>query len=337
MFDLIVYIGRFQIFHNGHDQVVKKALDMSKQVLMLIGSAGSGRTLRNPFTYEERKEMIEAVYEEEVIAGKLVIDPLFDKMYRDSAWLAQVQALVKRHAQSIGAKSVAIIGADKDHSTQYMGWFPQWKTINLPVETQINATKLREFFFSGDSIGGLVPPTVGFDLAWWYENGEFMEALKAERSCAQAYALSWSYAPYPVKQVTVDAVVEQSGHILLVKRKDYPGKGKWALPGGHLNIDESLLTGAIRELREETGLKVPDPVLRGSIRHQHTFDDPHRSSIGRVITTAFHFKLRDMLEGLPHVKGSDDAEKAQWIPISEIVEADMFDDHYHIIQYFIGG
>jgi bifunctional NMN adenylyltransferase/nudix hydrolase len=120
-----------------------------------------------------------------------------------------------------------------------------------------------------------------------------------------------------------------------VKRKSEPGKGLWALPGGHLNEHETQLDGAIRELREETKLKVPDAVLKGSLVAEKTFGDPHRSQIGRVITQAFHFRLAPQLE-LPKVKGADDAEKAVWLPISEVAEDMFFDDHYHIIQHFLG-
>lgn len=101
-------------------------------------------------------------------------------------------------------------------------------------------------------------------------------------------------------------------------------------------MNETLEDGMIRELREETKIKVPDPVLRGSIVNVRTFDDPNRSTIGRVITQAFHIKLTDRIE-LPKIKGSDDAEKAKWVPISDLREDMMFDDHYHIIQYFIGA
>jgi bifunctional NMN adenylyltransferase/nudix hydrolase len=159
--------------------------------------------------------------------------------------------------------------------------------------------------------------------------------LKSELQFVRDYKKQWEVSPYPVKHATVDSVVEQSGHILLVKRKAEPGKGLWALPGGHLNEFEKQLDGAIRELREETKIKVPEAVLRGSIRDHETFDDPYRSTLGRVITKAYHFKLADDVT-LPKVKGADDAEKAKWVPISELREEDFFDDHYFIIQYFLG-
>jgi bifunctional NMN adenylyltransferase/nudix hydrolase len=76
---------------------------------------------------------------------------------------------------------------------------------------------------------------------------------------------------------------------------------------------------------------VPEPVLRGSIVDQEVFDDPNRSSRGRTITHCFLIKLRDDT-ALPKVKGSDDADKALWIPISELRPEDHFEDHYHMIQ-----
>jgi bifunctional NMN adenylyltransferase/nudix hydrolase len=65
------------------------------------------------------------------------------------------------------------------------------------------------------------------------------------------------------------------------------------------------------------------------------FDDPHRSNIGRVITFAAHIKLVDDTK-LPKVKGSDDAEKAIWLPIADMREDMFFDDHFGIVQYFLG-
>ena len=108
-----------------------------------------------------------------------------------------------------------------------------------------------------------------------------------------------------------------------------------ALPGGFLdaNTDASLEDAMIRELREETGLKVPSPVLRGSIRNNHVFDSIYRSSRGRTITHAFNIILPD--GELPRVKGGSDADKAFWIPFSELDPRECFEDHYQIIRYFI--
>ncbi|HET8687496.1 MAG TPA: NUDIX domain-containing protein, partial [Methanosarcina sp.] len=139
-----------------------------------------------------------------------------------------------------------------------------------------------------------------------------------------------------VNFVTTDAVVVQSGHIALIQRRDNPGKDLWAIPGGFLNINERIVDGCIRELREETGLKVVDKVLKGSIVDREVFDDPKRSDRGRTVTHAFYFKLEDSMD-LPHIKGLDDAKKAKWVPISDLYEMrdQFFEDHYFLIKHFL--
>jgi len=95
----------------------------------------------------------------------------------------------------------------------------------------------------------------------------------------------------------------------------------------------------IRELREETRIRVPDPVLRGHIvGGPRVFDDPHRDPRGRFITHAFLIALQPRREDgfkLPKVKGSDDAASARWVPQAEIRREDLFLDHYDIIQNMV--
>ena len=107
-----------------------------------------------------------------------------------------------------------------------------------------------------------------------------------------------------------------------------------ALPGGFVNPKERLKDAVIRELREETRIKVPAPVLAGSITKEQIFDDPYRSARGRTITQAFLIELQG--DKLPKVKGGDDAKSAFWVPFAEIKPEMMFEDHYHIIQAMVG-
>jgi bifunctional NMN adenylyltransferase/nudix hydrolase len=106
------------------------------------------------------------------------------------------------------------------------------------------------------------------------------------------------------------------------------------MPGGFLNVGERIRDAVIRELREETGIKVPDKVLRGSIVAQDVFDDPNRSARGRTITHAFLIKLED--GPLPRIKGMDDADKAWWEPIANLKREDFFEDHLDIIISMLG-
>lgn len=123
----------------------------------------------------------------------------------------------------------------------------------------------------------------------------------------------------------------------MVTRGAAPGEGLWALPGGFINQNETIREAAIRELEEETRIKLSTNTLRGSIVHEKTFDHPLRSLRGRTITTAFLFRLDDT-KPLPTVKGSDDAVKAEWIPLAVAREQSWrwFEDHLDIVDYMIG-
>jgi bifunctional NMN adenylyltransferase/nudix hydrolase len=171
-------------------------------------------------------------------------------------------------------------------------------------------------------------------LAAYRKTGRY-RWLAEEAAYIRTYRQIWSVAPYPPTFVTTDAVVVQSGHVLVVKRRVRPGQGLIALPGGYLHQDEKVVDGMMRELREETGLKVPKPVLEGSIAGSHVFDAPGRSARGRVITHAFLIQLK--AGPLPAVRGADDAEKAFWMPLADIYahEDNFFEDHVQIIQHFI--
>lgn len=357
-FDLLVFVGRFQPFHLEHKRIIDIALEKSRNVLVLVGSAGKARTIRNPFTFDERNGMIAGCFEDEVVNKRLLIKPLFDKTYNEVAWINQVQHIVKDtildvvnnfgfRASGLSSAKVGLIGASKDNTSYYLKMFPQFRSVNVEIQADVHATGIREAFLDSPQheewnnaineirkITHTVPNNVIKFLREFMKTDSYAQ-LQSELQFVRDYKKQWEVSPYPVKHATVDAVVEQSGHILLVKRRSEPGKGLWALPGGHLNEYERQLDGAIRELREETKIKVPEAVLRGSIRDHETFDDPYRSTLGRVITKAYHFKLADDVT-LPKVKGADDAEKAKWVPISELREEDLFDDHFFIIQYFLG-
>ena len=140
--------------------------------------------------------------------------------------------------------------------------------------------------------------------------------------------------PYAPTFLTCDAVVVQSGHVLLVKRGANPGKGLWALPGGFVNQNERIQDACMRELREETRLKVPLPVLHGSVKNKEVFDHPDRSLRGRTVTQAFYIELPP--GKLPQVKGGDDAASAKWVPLAFVREEEMYEDHYHILTHFLG-
>lgn len=327
-YKLAVFIGRFQPYHNGHHSVIQKALEVADNVLVLIGSSYGARTLRNPFNFYERRNMIEDSNDRD---GRIRFAPLSDHLYNDELWIKDIQITVHAHCVELNVfnNKVCLIGHSKDNTSYYLKLFPQWDSINVEQEYILSSTEIREAYFGWGKTDFEVPPAVHRHLVH-FQSLEDYNQLVAEQTYVENYKARWESSPFPPTFVTVDAVVVQSGHILLVKRKGYPGRGQWALPGGFLNTAEKIEDACIRELREETRIKVPAPVLRGNIKAREVFDDPNRSTRGRTITHAFLIHLPAELE-LPKVRGSDDAEKAKWFPIADVYRWMMFEDHYDII------
>lgn len=341
-----IFIGRFQPYHNGHHHIITQGLKQAEKMIVLCGSSHLPPSHRNPWSFNDRKSMILNSFAKEE-AERITVLPLMDSPYNDSLWIQSVQTIVSGVVQALNAvphnaPKIALIGHQKDHSSFYLKMFPQWKSIEVENVDEINATVLRNDYFrqeenfadSGKIFNAVTPKGTQQFFATSFSKSAF-DYIFAEHEFVENYKKQWQAAPYPPVFVTTDAVVIQSGHILLVKRKARPGKGLAALPGGFLDQHERLLDGCIRELREETKLKIPDPVLRGCIKRWHTFDDPHRSARGRTITHAFLIEL-PAAEKLPKVKGSDDAEKAFWMPLGEMKPEKLFEDHYFIVRHLLG-
>lgn len=328
-YDFAVFIGRFSPFHNGHKAVIDHALTVADNVILVLGSSFAPRNYRNPFTYLERVNMIRDAYPQD--AGRLIFEAIEDTIYNDTHWVEQIQHAVTFHTASMTEPKITLIGHEKDHTSFYLKLFPQWDNIGVSNVDGINSTAIREEYFRYCSIPLTVTASTGKFLIEFMESGDYRN-IREEYQFVDEYKKLWAAAPYAPIFVTVDAVVVQSGHILLVERKARPGKGLWAIPGGFLNPEEKIIDATIRELKEETKIKVPVPVLRGNIVTTKVFDDPHRSSRGRTITHASLIHLPPDT-ALPKVKGSDDAKFAKWWPMADIRREMLFEDHKDIIDH----
>lgn len=335
-YDAVVYIGRFQPFHNAHHAIINRAIEISKCPMIILGSSEQPRTYKNPFTDKERIGMI--------CSSSTVnnIIPVHDSMYNNQTWVSKVQQAVSKTVfDNFGNDKfkIGIIGHEKDESSFYLKMFPQWDHIDVECIEPLHSTDIRDLYFRHNAnmnfIKGVVPVEVFNFLTQFKETESYKQIIK-EREFIENYKKQYATLAYPPTFVTTDAVLIQSGHILLVKRKAEPGKGLWALPGGFLDAvnDKSIVDCMVRELKEETGIKVPIPVLIGSIKDNKVFDSINRSARGRTITHCFKIVLPD--GHLEKVKGQDDAEKAKWVPISELQRSKFYDDHYDIVQYFTG-
>lgn len=361
-----VYIGRFEPFHNGHAAVIRQAAQQAEHLIILIGSAFEPRTTKNPWNAAERAAMIRATFPE--LEGRMTIFPLRDTLYCEDEWVAKVQRLVdgacekyrqgQQDKNGIGDgqpqnqtqdkspatnRKTMIIGMDKDASSYYLRSFPQWDFVPAQEVDVLSATDLRHYLFEADQtdchgallmIRANVPKSVYGMLEAFRKSSPDYPRLVDEHTFIQAYRKPWEAAPYPPIHVTADAVVIHSGHILLVERGAKPGKGLWALPGGFVGQGETVFDAAIRELYEETAIKLPERLLRSTKPDSHVFDHPGRSLRGRTVTHAFCFRFPS--GPLPKIKGGDDATKAAWLPIHQVManSGTLFEDHWHIIRHF---
>ncbi|WP_018631964.1 NUDIX domain-containing protein [Neomegalonema perideroedes] len=346
---LAVVVGRFQPFHAGHLDLLRHAAQEADHLLILVGGAWRPRSWRNPFTYEERRSFIEAHLETADLGVGAAILPLLDTLYSDRAWTANLRLAVRRRLRALGLEpekvEIRLFGHEKDSSSRYLRWFPEWSWRDAPPHLHqgevVSATDLREAAF----LGALTPADAGrfgaLSLAllrdWTRRHQAEAGRLRAEGAYLREYRAKIRAAEaafgWPIAINTVDAVVVQSGHALLVRRGVAPGEGLWALPGGHLSPGETALDACLRELYEECRLDAPRGAVAARLKGRRVFDHPERSERGWVRTEAFFFELEDRPR-LEKIKAGDDAAEAFWIPLAEITPERMFEDHFDILQAF---
>lgn len=139
--------------------------------------------------------------------------------------------------------------------------------------------------------------------------------------------MSYTYK-YPRPAFTADCLVlagnRGNPHLLLIQRKNWPYDGMWALPGGFMDMDETIEETAARELEEETG-------LRGIRLFQfRVYSALNRDPRGRTVTLAYYGYAG---EHIPPVEGNSDAINAVWHPVCDLPPLGF--DHGNIIEDFI--
>lgn len=116
--------------------------------------------------------------------------------------------------------------------------------------------------------------------------------------------------------IGIGAIIICDGKILLEKRKNDPGKGKWSVPGGKVELGESIEQTVLREVREETGLKVEKP------EHIDIVDNIELDEHGK---TKYHFVIADYFVKLKEgtAKAASDAEDVRWVQLGEVEKYDL--------------
>lgn len=173
-YDVAVFIGRFQpLTKAGHGEVIKKAIEISENVFIGIGSANLERSVKNPFSYEERESIINSVFPQ---VNCIAID---DKN-TDEEWVNNVIDKVAEKCKNLGINyeeaKITLIGMDKDSSSYYLKYFNFWDFTEFPKpEEIISATDVRNSLFEDnmDEVKNLVHDTTFKFLEWFVTTKNF--------------------------------------------------------------------------------------------------------------------------------------------------------------------
>lgn len=325
----VVICARFQPPHRGHVEAIAQACASGARVLVVMLGAQESRSLRNPWSDEERRAMLLGSLPREAQVDVVAIG---DRRYERARWTQRVEEAVRRR---LGPWTEVTLVADLDPRSDVPPWPAAWLAGARSARFIERENLLRASFFWGearftlDTVAAHLPEPALAQLRD-YVDSEAFEALRAEAAFIRAGKARWAASPYPPVFVTVDALVTWGDRLLLIERGRLPGLGLLALPGGFLDPQESLLAACRRELLEETQVDA-STLAPLAVR---VYDDPYRSLRGRTITHLFHFACDSAL-ACPRAEGGDDARRALWLPRSELCSQTMFEDHYAMLQHML--
>lgn len=326
MFDIAVVCARCQPPTRAHFAAVAEAATLAREVVMLVMNADDARSPAHPFDNDERAALLRAA-----LPASVTLVMLRDRRYEPARWAAAAAAAVR---DAVGEGSLLVIG-DRDAASTSLPLPAHWQPAAGDVALAAAEAHARAALFDGAEpdwarLAAMLPPPVLTALRA-LSTGPAFARMRAEAHFLADYRRAWHAAPYPPVFVTVDSVATWRDQVLLIERGQMPGKGQWALPGGFIDLDETIALSCLRELREETGVVLGEEAIRA----RRVFDDPLRSERGRTITHGFRFVL-DHLPAPPLAVGADDAAAAAWVLRADLRPERMFDDHYFILQTFLG-
>lgn len=340
--DFAVSIGRLEPASYTDITFIQKALATADRAILIVGSSFQARSPRNPLFFAERDQMVRGVLTTDENA-RLDIIPLPDS-YNTHAWITAVRSAVRATslARGLGPNpKVALIGHSREQSS-YLSMFPGWELVEVSSVKDVSAILTQSYLedsqaalqkhkdaFPKSVISFLTDFAATEDYAWLAAEAEWYRAR--QRKFAELRHLP------PI--VTTEAVVIQSGHVLLVERGKRPGLGLLSLPGDTLR-DETFLVGILRVLVDDLRLMVTDTrppriarsTVEGRIVADEIFDHPHRSERGHLISRTYLIELHDDVRGLPQVGKGTDTQRPFWAPIVDIDPQTMFEDRYHVLN-----
>lgn len=301
-----LYIGRFQPWHKGHQFVLyemHKAADL-EEIIIGVGSKQYSRTQNNPYTFDERVELIERNIKDKRKHHIIGIKDLHD----NSRWAENIITnLPKFDVIYSGNQIVKDVFGERGIE------------VRTPAYTGINATDVRKQMITGGDWDHLVTKET---KDWIKENNA--DQLIKDIYCkylrpAATMDMIIDYTPEKTKEENKTA----GSGIVLIRRGEPPYLGMWALPGGHLEYGiETMKQAAVRETKEETNLDVDIHGVQLFNEYSRPGRDPRQHTVTLVYVT-------DVKGG--ELKAGSDAKEIKAFPLDAIPEAMAF-NHREILE-----
>jgi len=313
-------IGRFQPLHNGHVNLIKQALKNNDQVLVLVGSQNKLEDYQNPFTAEERINLISSVFgEEPKLKG-------IDDYPTNEQWIEDVTSRVITMQED--PSKVTLYTSEKDSAFYRTNFL---YSVEERHSGGLSATGIRAALYDGRIADTWLPEeTVSF-LEEYMTTDAYLRIKEEYDTCVsrRLNALESHAFGNPIEPVS-HAVVLQDNKVLLVKRNGSRGYGQWAVPGGYINHDETTRAAALRELYEETSIDLinVDKARELAMCVEENIDDLSVRTLGINYLYAVHKDVE-----LNPVAG-DDADEVQWVSLEDILNGNMplFYNHVTVIR-----
>jgi len=283
-----VIVGRFQVAYltKGHRHLIDTAIKENDEVIIFIGDTVVKNTIMNPLVFGDRMLLFmnDKKINELVGSGKLIIEKIPD-IGNVEIWNKKLDTLIKEKSRYQNTpKNVTIYGSRKSMVQTYDGEFNTAIVEEIPG---VSGTESRSNMI--------------YDM-----NAKFKPEYRIGKICA-------AYDRYPSGFPTIDVTVIHKGNILMGKR---PNRDTFCFVGGFFDPtqDESLEDTAIRELYEETNIKIKNPRYITSFRVDG--DYRYKQEIDKIITS---FYIGEYESG--KLQAADDLAEAHWIPLNEVFDS----------------
>ena len=332
-FDVTVFIGRFQPIHLGHLHTIRLALNNSRLLFIIMGSYKSARSIRQPWSVEERIKFIQKCLTKEE-KKRIVFLPIRDRLYSEIVWTQNIIHEVTRCAEqkfnSLKPLSVALIGHNKDATSYYLKQFPNWKFIETGNFQNINSTDFRKTYFcEKNSHYHFIPNQIKTELKKFRNTKEFLN-LKLDYLFVEKNKIKDN------EMSCTSCFVQWGNYILLVKRNQYPGKNLFSLPEDFCNKNDNQKNKAFAFLKEKTNIQIEHENLDIHFVKSQNFNYADRNALVKCENSVFYYKLNK--EESPKVTTGKNVCDAIWLSLDDFNKNEeyFYSDHFQIIQSLLG-